>query len=99
MLAIGRAIVEQRRLLLVDEPTKGLSPAMVDQLVEALRQMKQEQATILLVEQNFRVALAVGDEVAVMDQGRIVHSGDMVTLSNDEELQQRLLGLSMAVGT
>ena len=99
MLAVGRAIIEQRRLLLVDEPTKGLSPAMVDQLVEALLQMKQEQATILLVEQNFRVALAMGDDVAVMDQGRIVHSGDMVTLSNDEELQQRLLGLSMAVGT
>jgi branched-chain amino acid transport system ATP-binding protein len=99
MLAVGRAIVEQRRLLLVDEPTKGLSPAMVDQLVEALLQMKQEQATILLVEQNFRVALAMGDDVAVMDQGRMVHSGDMVTLSNDEELQQRLLGLSMAVGT
>ena len=91
MLAIGRAIVEQRRLLLVDEPTKGLSPAMVDQLVEALLQMKQEQATILLVEQNFRVALAMGDDVAVMDQGRIVHSGEMVVLGSDEGLQQRLL--------
>jgi branched-chain amino acid transport system ATP-binding protein len=69
MLAIGRAIVEPRRLLLVDEPTKGLSPAMVDQLVEALLRMKKEQTTILLVEQNFRVALAMGDNVAVMDQG------------------------------
>jgi branched-chain amino acid transport system ATP-binding protein len=99
MLAIGRAIVEQRRLLLVDEPTKGLSPAMVDQLVEALLRMKEEQTTILLVEQNFRVALAMGDDVAVMDQGRIVHSGDMATLGSDEGLQQQLLGLSMAVGT
>jgi branched-chain amino acid transport system ATP-binding protein len=98
MLAIGRAIVEPRRLLLVDEPTKGLSPAMVDQLVEALLRMKKEQTTILLVEQNFRVALAMGDDVAVMDQGRIVHSGDMAALGNDEELQHRLLGLSMAVG-
>ena len=97
MLAIGRAIVEPRRLLLVDEPTKGLSPAMVDQLVEALLRMK-ERTTILLVEQNFRVALAMGDDVAVMDQGRIVHSGSMAALGNDEELQQRLLGLSMAVG-
>jgi branched-chain amino acid transport system ATP-binding protein len=60
MLAIGRAIVEPRRLLLVDEPTKGLSPAIVDQLVEALLRMKKEQTTILLVEQNFRVALAMG---------------------------------------
>jgi branched-chain amino acid transport system ATP-binding protein len=98
MLAIGRAIVEPRRLLLVDEPTKGLSPAMVDQLVEALLRMKKEQTTILLVEQNFRVALAMGDDVAVMDQGRIVHSGSTAALGNDEELQQRLLGLSMAVG-
>jgi branched-chain amino acid transport system ATP-binding protein len=66
--------------------------------VEALLRMKQEQTTILLVEQNFRVALAMGDDVAVMDQGRIVHSGSMKALGNDEELQQRLLGLSMAVG-
>jgi branched-chain amino acid transport system ATP-binding protein len=98
MLAIARAVVEQRRLLLVDEPTKGLSPVMVDQLVEALLGLKNEQTTILLVEQNFHVALAVGDDVAVMDQGRIVHSGDMAALGRDEELQQRLLGLSMAVG-
>ena len=82
MLAIGRAIVEPRRLLLVDEPTKGLSPAMVDQLVEALLRMKKEQTTILLVEQNFRVARAMGDDVAVMDQGRIVHSGDMAALGD-----------------
>jgi branched-chain amino acid transport system ATP-binding protein len=99
MLAIARAIVEQRRLLLVDEPTKGLSPVVVDQLVEALLGLKNEQTTILLVEQNFRVALAIGDDVAVMDQGRIVHSGDMAALGADEELQQRLLGLSMAVDT
>jgi len=84
--------------LLVDEPTKGLSPVMVDQLVEALLGLKDVQTTILLVEQNFHVALAIGDDVAVMDQGRIVHSGDMAALGRDEELQQRLLGLSMAVG-
>ena len=98
MLAIARAVVEPRRLLLVDEPTKGLSPVMVDQLVEALLGLKNEQTTILLVEQNFHVALAVGDDVAVMDQGRIVHSGDMAALGRDENLQQHMLGLSMAVG-
>ena len=96
MLAIGRAIIEQRRLLLIDEPTKGLSPAMVDQLVEALLRLKREHTTILLVEQNFRVAEAVGDDVAVMDEGRIIHTGDMVTLGTDHELQHRMLGLSMA---
>ena len=98
MLAIGRAIVEPRRLLLVDEPTKGLSPAMVDQLVAALVRLKSEQTTILLVEQNFRVAEAIGDDVAVMDEGRIIHSGDMATLAADEALQHRLLGLRMAAG-
>jgi branched-chain amino acid transport system ATP-binding protein len=99
MLAIARAIIEQRRLLLVDEPTKGLSPVMVDQLIEALLQLKREQTTILLVEQNFRMAEAVGDDVAVMDEGRIIHTGDMAVLSADETLQHRLLGLSMAAVT
>jgi branched-chain amino acid transport system ATP-binding protein len=82
--------------LLIDEPTKGLSPAMVDQLVAALLRLKREHTTILLVEQNFRVAEAVGDDVAVMDEGRIIHSGDMVALSTNHALQHRLLGLSMA---
>jgi branched-chain amino acid transport system ATP-binding protein len=96
MLAIARAIIEQRRLLLLDEPTKGLSPGMVDQLVAALMQLKAEQTTILLVEQNFHVANAVGDYVAVMDEGRIIHTGAMAALADDEPLQHRLLGLSMA---
>jgi branched-chain amino acid transport system ATP-binding protein len=96
MLAIGRAIIEQRRLLLIDEPTKGLSPAMVDQLVEALLRLKREHTTILLVEQNFRVAEAIGDDVAVMDEGRIIHTGDMRALGADHGLQHQLLGLSMA---
>jgi branched-chain amino acid transport system ATP-binding protein len=96
MLAIARAIIEERRLLLVDEPTKGLSPAMVNQLVAALLRLKSEQTTILLVEQNFHVAEAVGDDVAVMDEGRIIHTGAMAELAADETLQHRLLGLSMA---
>jgi branched-chain amino acid transport system ATP-binding protein len=96
MLAIARAIIEERRLLLVDEPTKGLSPAMVDQLVEAMLQLKAERTTILLVEQNFHVAEAVGDDVAVMDEGRIIHTGAIAALAADEALQHRLLGLSMA---
>ena len=95
MLAIARAIVEQRRLLVVDEPTKGMSPAMVDQFIAALLALKAEQTTLLLVEQNFRVARAMGDEVAVIDQGRVVFSGAMAELSADEALQQRLLGLSL----
>ena len=95
MLAIGRAIVEPRQLLVVDEPTKGLSPAMVEHFIAALLALKKEQTTLLLVEQNFRVAQQMGDDVAVMDQGRIVHRGPMQALVGDEELQQRLLGLSL----
>jgi branched-chain amino acid transport system ATP-binding protein len=96
MLAIGRAIIEPRRLLLIDEPTKGLSPAMVDQLVGALLRLKREHTTVLLVEQNFRVAEAVGDDVAVMDEGRIIHAGEMAALATNHALQHRLLGLSVA---
>jgi branched-chain amino acid transport system ATP-binding protein len=98
MLAIGRAIIEPRRLILIDEPTKGLSPAMVDQLVSAIQRLKRERTTILLVEQNFRVAEAVGDDVAVMDEGRIIHAGDMAALAHNHGLQHRLLGLGVAEG-
>jgi len=98
MLAIGRAIMEQRRLLVVDEPTKGLSPAVVEHFIAALLALKSEQTTLLLVEQNFRVAQVMGDEVAVMDQGRIIHTGSMSELDKDQALQQRLLGLSLGVG-
>jgi branched-chain amino acid transport system ATP-binding protein len=66
-------------------------------LVEALRELKRSGGTtVLLVEQNFMVAKALGDRVAVMDDGRIVHSGAMAALAEDEGLQQRLLGLSLA---
>lgn len=95
MLAIGRAIIEPRRLLVVDEPTKGLAPAIVDSLIAAFQRLKATATTILLVEQNFRMAQAVGDSVAVMDDGRIVHTGSMAALAADEALQSKLLGLSL----
>jgi len=95
MLAIARAIIEPKRLLLVDEPSKGLAPAIVDHLGEAFRELKAGRTTILMVEQNIRLALAVGDTVCVMADGRIVHSGTMDELSRDEALQVRLLGLSL----
>ena len=96
MLAIGRAIIEPRRLLIVDEPTKGLAPAVVKHLIDAFLRLKATETTILLVEQNFHMARSVGDDVAVMDDGRIVYSGGMADLAADEALQQRLLGLSLA---
>ena len=95
MLAIARAMVEPRRLLLIDEPSKGLAPVIVGNLIEALRELKATQTTVLLVEQNFAVARALGDWVAVMDDGRIVPRGPMKELVQDEARQQRLLGLSL----
>ena len=95
MLAIARAMVEPQRLLLIDEPSKGLAPAIVQNLITALRELKKTETTVLLVEQNFGVARALGDRVAVMDNGVVVHSGAMAELADDEGLQQRLLGLSL----
>ena len=95
MLAIARAIIEPRKLLLVDEPTKGLAPAIIAHMVDAFLELKRTDTTILLVEQNFNFARALGDTVAVMDSGRIVHSGNMRELAGDDALQQRLLGLSL----
>ena len=97
MLAIARAIIEPRALLLIDEPSKGLAPSIVNNLIAALRELKAQASTILLVEQNFQLARALGDSVAVMDDGRVVHRGRMDELADDEGLQQRLLGLSLAV--
>ena len=96
MLAIARAIVEPRRLLLIDEPTKGLAPAIIANLADAFRELKATRTTVLLVEQNFAFASRLGDTVAVMDDGRIVHRGAMAALRDDDALQQRLLGLSIS---
>jgi branched-chain amino acid transport system ATP-binding protein len=95
MLAIARAIAEPRRLLLIDEPTKGLAPVMVRSMIEAFQALKQAGETILLVEQNFHAASLLGDRVVVVDDGRVAHAGTMRDLVADRILQQKLLGLSM----
>ena len=95
MLAVARAIVEPRRLLLVDEPTKGLAPAIIANMMEAFRELKDGATTLLVVEQNFAVARQLGDTVAVMDDGRVAHCGTMAEFAVDSALQQRLLGLGM----
>ncbi len=94
MVAIARAIVEPRKLILIDEPTKGLSPAIIQSLIAAFQELKAT-TTIVLVEQNFSFMKSLGDTVAVMDDGRIVHAGAMRDLVDDDELQHRLLGLSL----
>jgi branched-chain amino acid transport system ATP-binding protein len=95
MLSVARAVIEPRTLILVDEPTKGLAPAIIENMIHAFQELKRSNTTILLVEQNFRFAAALGDTVAVMDDGRIVHNGTMAELANDVPLQTRLLGLSL----
>lgn len=95
MLAIARAMVEPKALLLVDEPSKGLAPAIIGHLIDAFGQLKATDTTILMVEQNFNMAKALGDGVAVMDDGRVVHAGAMAELADDVDLQKRLLGLSL----
>lgn len=95
MLSIARAMIERRDLYLIDEPTKGLAPAIVATMARALRALKDEGASILLVEQNFAVARALGDRAAVMDDGRVIWTGAMADLAGDAGLQERLMGLSL----
>jgi branched-chain amino acid transport system ATP-binding protein len=95
MLAVSRAIVEPRQLLIVDEPSKGLAPAIINNMIGAFEQLKASGVTILLVEQNINFAKRLGDTVAVMDNGVVVHAGAMKELAENEELQHSLLGLAL----
>ena len=95
MLAVARAIVEPRDLLIIDEPSKGLAPAIIQNMIDAIQQLKTRGVTILLVEQNIHFAQQLGDSVAVMDNGRVVHAGRMQALVEDTALQQSLLGLAL----
>ena len=95
MLAVARAIVEPRELLIVDEPSKGLAPAIINNMIDAFQQLKASGVTILLVEQNINFAKRLGDTVAVMDNGVVVHAGSMAELAASEALQTSLLGLAL----
>ncbi len=95
MLAIARAIVNETELLLIDEPSKGLAPIIVDALIEAINQIK-ERSVVVLVEQNFYMASCVGNHFYIMDDGLVVHNGNMAELVDNEELKSRYLGISKA---
>ncbi len=95
MVAVARAMVEPRDLLIIDEPSKGLAPAIINNMIEAFDQLKKSGVTILLVEQNIHFAKRLGDTVAVMDNGQVVHAGSMAALAEDEALQRSLLGLAL----
>lgn len=92
MLAIGRALLTESRLLLIDEPSKGLAPLIVEKLAQTIKEIKGE-TTIVLVEQNFGLARAVGDFCTILDDGRSVWSGEMTELLADAEVLHRYLGI------
>jgi branched-chain amino acid transport system ATP-binding protein len=94
MLAVARALVPDNKLLLIDEPSEGLAPILIQQMMEAIRQLKAT-TTILLVEQNFIMASQLADRYVIIDDGRSVHSGLMSDLVRDEELVHQYLGASI----
>ena len=93
MLAIARPLVNENQLLLIDEPSKGLAPIVIDHLIEAIHKL-QEHTMIILVEQNFYMASRLGNEFFIFDDGRTVHQGQMDELIQDESLKKKYLGIS-----
>jgi branched-chain amino acid transport system ATP-binding protein len=93
MLSIARAYVNNNELLLIDEPSKGLAPIVVEKVMESILQMK-DQTTIVLVEQNFMMASTIGDCFYIIDDGRTVSNGSMKQLKEDEEMKRKYLGIA-----
>ena len=94
MLSVARALVADNKLLLIDEPSEGLAPVLIEQMMEAIR-MLSATTTILLVEQNFFMASKLAQSYYIIDDGKTVHSGAMADLVQDEELIHRYLGTAV----
>ncbi|WP_313892347.1 ABC transporter ATP-binding protein [Psychrobacillus sp.] len=92
MLSMARAFVNESKLLLIDEPSKGLAPVVIEKVMEAIVEMKK-QTSIILVEQNFMMASRIGDTYTLIDDGATVHSGKMSDLVSNEELKRKYLGI------
>ena len=92
MLAMGRALMANPKLLMLDEPSMGLAPILVDQIFEIIQSLHKAGTTILLVEQNAQMALSVADRGYVLETGKIVASGSGVELLNDEAVKRAYLG-------
>ncbi|MFL0809233.1 MAG: ABC transporter ATP-binding protein [Agarilytica sp.] len=95
MLAISRALVEPKRLILMDEPSRGLAPFIVDLLVEVLQELKQMKTTMLIVEHDFKFAQAVGDHVVVLNNGKVACTAPMENFAQSTSLQMEHLGLQL----
>ena len=91
MLAVARALVPDNTLLLIDEPSEGLAPVLIEQMMTAIRQLSEE-TTILLVEQNFIVASQLAESYVIIEEGQSVKQGAMADLVNDQETINRYLG-------
>ena len=92
MLAIGRALMSHPKLLMLDEPSMGLAPILVEQIFDIIRQLHKEGTTILLVEQNAQMALSVADRAYVMETGKITLSGTGAELAASDEVKKAYLG-------
>ena len=92
MLAIGRALMSRPQLLLLDEPSLGLAPLLVSAIFDTIRQLKREGATILLVEQNARLALDIADRAYVMETGRVTLQGPAMELKHNPQVEHTYLG-------
>ena len=93
MLAIGRALMAKPRLLLLDEPSMGLAPNLVDHVLSVIRGLKDDSLTILLVEQNARAALAIADRAYVLETGRVTLSGTAAEIQADRRVREAYLGI------
>ena len=94
MLAIARALLTNPRLVLMDEPSDGLAPAVVDAIGEVIAGMKREGVTLVVVEQDLHLAFAVADEIAVMDKGKVVHRSPTLAFRSDSSIAHALLGVA-----
>lgn len=97
MLAVARALVPDNKLLLIDEPSQGLAPVLIEQMMEAIRHLSAT-TTVLLVEQNFIMASQLSESYYIMDDGKIVHEGVMADLVQNKALIHQYLGVSVNAG-
>lgn len=93
MLSIARSYLNDNELLLIDEPSKGLAPIIVEKVMNFIDEMKEE-TTIVLVEQNFFMASSIGDRFSIIDDGKTVASGSMKDLIGDEFMKRKYLGIA-----
>ena len=96
MLAIGRALMNHPRLLILDEPVEGLAPVIVEEIVAQLKSIRQSGVAVLLVEQSLEVCMQLADRHCIIEQGAIVYSGDNAAFAADDAVKDRFLGVGLA---